>query len=91
MQSVFTVGSTLAQGFVLLFGAFIMLSYFASVLQQAVQDWETLSGWKDLANWTTYLAINLGLVGLYGLFVYFVAAEEMSEGSIHTLAEMLGG
>lgn len=87
MRSILSIGSTLVQALILVLGAFLILTYFFSILRQSVQDW----GNGTPTSWTTNLVFNLGLVGLYGLFAYFWVVEEMSDTGFRALVRMLDG
>ena len=87
-MAIFSVVSTVLQGLIVLLGGFVTIAYSFSALHQTVQDQNGMANWKNLAMRMTF---NLCLMGLYGVFVYIFAIEEMSDGGFRTLAEMLGG
>lgn len=88
MGSLFSAVSTVLQGLIVLLGGFVTLAYSFSTLHQTAQNQKGVVNWTALAMRMTF---SVGLVGLYGLFAYFFAAEEMSDGGFRVLAEMLGG
>lgn len=89
-MSTLYMGSTLAQGVILLLGGVVMLSYGVSVVEQAFQDWSSIVTTQDLVQWTGYLFFQLSLIGFYGLVAYFVVAEEMSDPGFRALEQLLG-
>ena len=87
-MAIFSVVSTLLQGLIVVLGGFVTIAYSFSSLRQTVERRGGVGDWKSIF---TQMVFSLCLVGLYGVFVYIFALEEMSEGGFRTLAEMLGG
>lgn len=90
-MSTLYLGSTVAQGFILLMGGVVMLAYALSVIQQSFEQWRSIVTTQDLMRWTGYLFFQLSLVGLYALMAYFVAAEELSDPGFRALQDLLSG
>lgn len=87
-MALFSVVSTLLQGLIVLLGGFVTIAYSLSVMRQTMYGQNGVVDWKRLVTRTIF---NLGLVGLYGVFVYVFVVEEMSDSGFRTLTEILGG
>lgn len=88
VMAIFSVVSTLLQSLIVLLGGFITIAYSFSALHQTVRNQREVVNWKNIVLRMTF---SLCLVGLYGVFVYIFALEEMSDDGFRTLVEMLGG